>query len=240
MVAYPGLANGAVHIGLCNFFQGAEANVTYNLWEKGGQRLQLLAGFRYQNLDEELRIDEVGDFPADAPAGLPGRTFHVQDSFVTRNDFYGAQIGARGVLRHKRMLLEMIAKVALGSTESEVAVNGLTRISGDPVFFQNAGLLALASNSGRHQRSQFTAMPEAGVNLGLEVTEWLQLNFGYTFIYWDNVLRPGEQVDRALNPRLIPTSSTFGAPGGPARPAVLERDSDFWVHGLSFGVQLKF
>jgi len=53
-------------------------------------------------------------------------------------------------------------------------------------------------------------------------------------------MRPGEQIDRGLNPNLIPTSVTFGMPGGPARPAPLLQSTGFYAHGLTLGLDFRY
>jgi hypothetical protein len=47
-------------------------------------------------------------------------------------------------------------------------------------------------------------------------------------------------IDRTLNPNLIPTSVTYGMPGGPARPALNITESSFFVQGLNFGLEFMF
>ena len=82
-------------------------------------------------------------------------------------------------------------------------------------------------------------VPEVGVNLGVRVTQRLTLTGGYTFLYWSDVARPADQIDRNLNPNLIPTSNTFGG-GGPQRPAPGIRSNDFYAHGLTVGLIFRY
>src|SRR5439155_16426377 len=90
------------------------------------------------------------------------------------------------------------------------------------------GVLAVASNSGRNARNEFAAVPEVGVNLGWQLRPWLRANIGFTFLYWSNVLRPGDQIDRTINFAQVPSDPTFGLPGGPRRPAFTFNETDFW------------
>lgn len=239
VVAYPGLVLGSVSVELRNFFQSVEANVTRRLWQSGKNRLEALAGFRYAQLDESLHIQEKGTLTAAAPI-FKGNNIVVDDGFDAGNRFYGGQVGLRGELHYRWLVFGGYAKVALGCTSSDVTIAGSTTIDTNPAFVQNAGLLALASNSGSFTRTQFSVMPEAGVNVGVQLARHWQVLAGYSFLYWDHVLRPGDQVDRQLNPRQIPTSNLFGTQGGPLRPAYPERDSSFWVQGFSVGLQFKY
>ena len=102
------------------------------------------------------------------------------------------------------------------------------------------GLLALQSNTGQSNRHTFALVPEAQVNLGVQVTEHLFAYLGYNFLYWNKVGQPGESIDRTVNPGLVPTSATFGTPGGPARPGRVFAETDFWAHGLNAGLAIEF
>jgi hypothetical protein len=66
-----------------------------------------------------------------------------------------------------------------------------------------------------------------------------QLFAGYDVLYWCGVARAGDQVDLGQDPRQNPSSFNFTGER-PNRPAVLLRDTDFWVHGLTFGVRVEY
>src|SRR5204862_492234 len=85
------------------------------------------------------------------------------------------------------------------------------------------GLLALPSNIGRYSRDRFAVLPEASINLGYQVTPWLRATAGYTFLYCSNVVRPGDQVNLAVNPTQLPSNLTAPAPSGPAHPGRRQR-----------------
>ena len=54
---------------------------------------------------------------------------------------------------------------------------------------------------------------------------------GYNFMYWSNVVRPGDQIDRNINPNLAPVFGGTAGGVGAAAPARLNRETDFWAHG---------
>jgi len=243
LVAFPGLVAGTVDIKYGTYFDTGEVNFSRQLLGEQENRLDVLGGFRIFRLNESLNITESSTVDPNTmdPNAMrfAGRTINVNDVFETQNTFYGGQLGMRGFLRRKRWELEIGAKVALGLIDRESRVSGATVINTNPLTYVPAGLLALSSNSGVFGSTAFSVLPEANVRLGYRVTEHFQAFFGYSFLYVSQVLRPGDQVDRNINPNLVPTSATFGA-GGPAQPAPLERSSDFWVHGLRFGIEVKF
>ena len=70
-------------------------------------------------------------------------------------------------------------------------------------------------------------VPEASFRLIYRLTPHLSLQGGYSFLYLNHAVRPGEQVGRVLVP-------AFGLP-----PASLDR-TDFYAHGASVGLGLSF
>ena len=102
------------------------------------------------------------------------------------------------------------------------------------------GLLALRSNIGHHQRDELTFIPELGVNVGLQLTRYLNVYAGYTFLWVSDVGRAGEQMDPVVNVTQFPILSGNGPLVGPARPAFHFAGTDFWAQGMNFGLQLRF
>ena len=245
LVTYPGAIQGNISVRSTSFLQGAEANGTAAIWQRDANRITLLAGFRYLSLHEDLQVNAVshGD-PSPPPPGpvspFAGAAFLVQDRFATWSDFYGGQLGLATELHYRRLQLNLLGKVAIGDTYDLSQVTGRTLTNYPAPLAAPAGLLALSSNSGRFARNGFSVVPEVGATLGLRITDHLTLLVGYTFLYWNNVARPGSQVDLRLNPNLIPTSTTFGAPGGPALPAAGVRTTEFWAQGVSAGLLLRY
>ena len=239
LTAFPGLISGSVHIESSTALDSAEANCALAFADSGKVRLDALVGFRYWHLQEDLGINENTLVNAGAPV-FPNNTIQVADYFATDNSFYGGQLGLRGALQYERLQLNLFTKVALGANQEITTIRGATAINTTPATLANAGLLALASNSGRYTRDEFAVIPEVGVNLAVRVTSHLELFLGYSFMYWANVLRPGDQIDTGINPNLIPTSNTAGIAGGPARPAYSPHDSGFWAQGLNVGLELRY
>jgi hypothetical protein len=64
---------------------------------------------------------------------------------------------------------------------------------------------------------------------------------GYSFLYWSNVWRAGDQIDRVVDVTQIPNFAPPDVqPTGFARPGVPFRTSDFWAQGLNFGVEFTW
>jgi hypothetical protein len=96
------------------------------------------------------------------------------------------------------------------------------------------GLLAQTTNIGTYEQNTFSIMPELGVTLSYDITCRLRASVGYTFLYWNNVARPGDQIDRNLA-QLPPEPPV---PGG--GPAFAFRTTDFWAQGMNFGLAYTF
>ena len=136
-----------------------------------------------------------------------------------------------------------MAKVALGATEQIVNINGgsTVLVPGAAPVSAVGGILAQQSNIGQHYHCTFGVVPEAGLEVGYQITPRIRATLGYTALYWSSVARPGNQIDRTVNPALPPTDAMFGIGGGPARPALPSlRESDFWAQGLNFGLMFGF
>ncbi len=244
LIAFPGLVAGTVRVTESTSLQGWEGNSVYNLFRGPTAQIDALLGFRYLQLNEGLRIGEDLSVLPDV-AGLGGTGFRVTDQFETRNRFYGGQLGARGQFRWGNWSLTTVAKVALGDSHQIVAIDGSTIItppagSGLAGGAFPGGLLALPSNIGRYHRDEFAVVPEGTINLGYWVTRYMRATVGYTFLYYSSVARPGDQVNRSVNPGLLPVNLPTGAATGPAQPAFQFHTTDFWAQGLNVGLAFQW
>ena len=221
---------------------GTEFNGVFTVVRRPGMEFSLLAGFRYMDLRENLHLNNP-------TTDLFFGSFEViDDSFATQNQFYGGQLGGRLSLQVRRFTLDVTGKVALGSTHQIVDVNGsstLTALPGGIVPTPSGpgtfpgGFFAEPSNIGRRSADTFGVIPAVELKLGYQLTERLRIFAGYDFLYWNSVVRPGNQIDRNINPTQVPVLG-LGPATGSAQPAPLFSRSDFWVQGVSFGMELKF
>src|SRR5262249_42452327 len=97
------------------------------------------------------------------------------------------------------------------------------------------GVYSAPTNLGRHTRDRLAYIPEVTFNIGANLTDNISAFVGYNFLWMNNVLRPGDQIDRVINPTQFP-----GPVVGPARPSVSFSDSAFWAQGINFGVQVRY
>lgn len=210
------------------------------LFKKGTRHTDLYLGFRWAQLQEGLAIQE--NLTVIAPSPAAGTTFQVNDIFYTNNEFVGGELGFIWDWEHRRWSLELLSKLGIGATRQRVAINGYTVRTepGSAPETGSGGLLALDSNIGEYERNELSVLPQLGVTLGYKLTERLKLVGGYSFIYWSNVLRPGEQIDLEVNPGNLPFANPPDPDGIPARPQFTYRQNDFWAHGLSAGLEYQW
>jgi hypothetical protein len=242
LVSFPGAIAGNVSVNAPSELWGVEANLICPHWVSCNSRVNFLVGPRYLHLTEAINIVEDLQLLTDVNGFRAGDRVRVADSFRTRNQFWGGQVGVEGRWLTGRFTVDGRAKVALGVTNQEVTIDGsqtfLRGVNTDP---RPGGLLAVASNIGTQRRTGFSVVPEVGVNLGYYVTDWMRLSVGYNVLYWTNVVRPGDQIDRNVNPFLVPNFSTTGlVNNGALQPTVPFRTTDFWAQGLTFGVEFTF
>jgi len=138
--------------------------------------------------------------------------------------------------RRGRWTMDWVSRLGVGTTSASSIINGSTIIDdGRGAVTHQGGLLAQTSNIGTYETNDFAVVPELGVNLGFDLTPRFRVLVGYTMIYWSRVLRAGDQIDREINPNLIPPATSPLV--GPLRPEQNFVWSDFWAQGLSLGLE---
>lgn len=236
---------GSISVDSRTQFWGAEANIrSGNL---GWGNTSAFAGYRYLGLHEQVAIQARSTVQLGGLGffnGLPvseNDTRVAVDQFRTRNAFHGAQVGLLGSFGSSWLDVSFRSSVALGLTNQYLSVNGSTTLqtlAGGSATLPG-GLLALPSNIRTETKNIFAVVPELDLSLGCQVASWLRLTVGYNAIYWSAVVRPGEQIDNTVTPAQVPTVPAYtGVASGAPVPAF--RQSDFWAHGLNFGVTVTY
>jgi hypothetical protein len=239
-ITVPGAATAA-SLASSSSLWGVELRGLYNFYRNDFWHSEALFGFRYLNLGESLDFNAATTF-SPGPGGLSG-TLSLADSFQTRNQFYGGEIGARGGIRWGRLTVDGFTTVALGDMNEAINVNGFKSATATiPGFGRIGGSLpggffAESSNIGHQSKNHFAVVPEVGLQVGYLFTPHFRAFVGYNFLYASNVVRPGNQMDTTVNPTQL-----FGTPPlfGPARPAPLFHQTDFWAQGVTFGLEFRW
>lgn len=232
----PDFRTGVIDVYHSSRFLGGEGHLIRNLRCFPEGRLDLLLGFRYLELEERLEADEYGDLSDPILGNLPTV---LSDEFDARSRFYGGYLGLKASWELNRLTAEVLGRVSLGVTQQQIGILGVTGIGnltpdGIRTLFFPGGLLAQPTNAGLVDRDVFGVVPEVGIRIGYQLLAPLRIHAGLSLLYWNRVVRVGDQVDLGVNPD-FPI-----APDGPARPALSYKDSGFWLFGLSAGLEVRY
>jgi hypothetical protein len=233
---------GSVSVSSYTSLWGAELNGVVNLYRTDRIQLNLLGGFRYADLTEDLYINTQTSDPNFGP--LVPATF--ADHFGTRNQFYGGQLGLKGEWSNGIFFVNAAGKVALGVNHETVSIDG-SFSDPVPIFLNNygagpGGLFAQRSNIGQYTRNRFTVLPEGELQAGVNLGSHVRVFAGYDFMYMSTVVRPGNQIDNNIN-----LSQMGGTPNhtpntliGQPSPGVPFQSSNFWAQGVTFGMEFRY
>jgi hypothetical protein len=207
---------------------------------EGSRRADLIVGWRYLKLDEELNIQENLQTLPNNGLNQGVGTFQVNDRFHTFNDFNGVDFGFVWQNRRGCWTLDLNTKLAAGVMHQRTAIFGETSATpaGGATTTGTGGLLAQTTNIGDHSRNVFAVLPELGLNLGYQWSPCIRCTFGYTFMYMSNVVRPGTIIDTQVDSRLLPLAGNN--PAGATRPQFRWVDDDLWAQGMNFGLQFDY
>ena len=218
----PGSISASAHSAVI----GGDVNFRYGWKTSELGRLDVLVGYRYMNLRDNVDVSTRSEFAVNPIGGLTAAIgdFTVSDHFRTLNQFHGGQIGLGGTHRlFGRLTLTTKATVAVGVNITDVSIDGrTTSIFGTT----KGGLLTGENNIGNTRENYFSVMPEATAKLGWDFTDRVRLNAGYSFLFWTNVRRAADQID---------TTIQF-----PNRPAFLDDTTTYWLQGWTVGLDLRW
>jgi Putative beta barrel porin-7 (BBP7) len=232
ITTYPGLLQGGAEVQSYSLLEGAELNTRAELCNTSWFRFRALAGLRWVNLREGLSITENTSVTQAGPLfGLP---IGDLDQFRTRNDFFGGQLGLETEFEYLHFNINLFGKCAVGDMVQSARIQGATDLFGASLL--NGGLFAVSSNIGQYSRDRFGVVPEAGCRVERSIGRHLTVFVAYSFLYLNDVARPGSMVDTSVNVNLVPASTTYGAGASPARPAFRFQDEEFWAHTFQFGM----
>ena len=233
---------GAAQETLENSLGGGEVNVAWSLPPQNGWRVDLIGGLRYLRLREDYSITTESPYIPPNPSDI----WNTTDQFDTTNSFLGAQVGVRAAFDRGPWVASGTARLALGNMQQKVSINGWLE-SNDWNDFGAAqcfpgGYFALPTNSGDHSRSAFAVVPEIALSIGYRLTPAATVYVGYAFLYASDVVRPGDQINRNINPTY---SLAYGGdppatPAGAAQPSFSFNTTDFWAQSVTLGLSLRF
>lgn len=161
------------------------------------------------------------------------------DQFTTHNQFLGGQVGSRLGVCWGRWSAELLTKMALGGTHQVSQVEGQPLLAASVLspLLVPGPLLALPSNIGRQSADRITLVPEMAIKVHYEISRQISISLGYSALYWNKVLCPGDQMDSHANVTQLPF---HGPLAGPQLPAPMFVHTDAFAQGLNAGLEFRF
>lgn len=225
--------------------QGWEVTALREVFANEWGRVTALAGYRYFMLNEGLRFDQRSESLGQPVVGTGVATYRTAsaDQFDAHNRFHGGTLGLRTQLDYNGFFAQVDTKVSLGRTTEVVKASGQTVSTIDSPggltisHFPN-GVFGQPSNTGRTARGVFAVLPEANLRVGYSFNERARFFVGYQFSYLSDVVRAADQLDRVVDLpgpadplALVPLS---------VRPRVPFARTDFWVQGVTLGLEWRY
>jgi hypothetical protein len=223
VVAFPGIqTDGATLVQSDMGLFGIEVLERWMLNCAEDQRLDFVAGYRHMRLIDGLRIDDAFISDDVASGFLPGTLVARTDSFESRNDFHGGEVGFVYRWWNCCWALQVTAKAAFGETHTFTTVDGET-VADDGVTetVTAGGVLAQPANIGAYSRNKFSMVGEVAVRGEYAITSQLRWMLGYNVLTWSDVSRVPDSIDLAS-------------------PAFTFQTRDFWAHGVTTGLYYDF
>ncbi len=229
LVAYPGLRSGNISVIGSSSIVGNDVYTKILLCRDCINRWDFITGWNWTRIADDVALRTRTTIISD-PTLPAGTVLTTLDQFRATNNFNGGILGLQWQRNCGYWTTQMLGRMSIGNMHEVLQVNGQSAVNGTVVTNPAGGIFTRASNIGRHARNEFTAITEVGLNLGYRFAPCTQLNIGYTFMYFNDMLSPANNIDTGVG-----TAST-----GLVHPAVLFRHSDFWVQGLNLGITKEF
>ena len=233
VVATPNEATGSLDIHGDSNVYGADISIRQLWYKQYGATVDLLYGYQYMGLDENLRISDRATSLTDVPP--IGSVRATTDLFDVENDFHGGQFGVASHYREGCWSFSSLAKIGFGSVRRRAILSGSTfnSIDGNNATDPN-GLLVRSTNAGTFNDNTFGWVPELDLTLGWQQYPCFDVTFGYHLVAMTDAL----QVSGAIDPTLSVNSSV--PPIGAQRPTANFRHGTFTVQGIHFGLSYVY
>jgi Putative beta barrel porin-7 (BBP7) len=254
------VASGALAYTTAARLDGFNVGVVRNVLHDCNCTLNFTLGYRYLDLDESLAIYQSSHFPAGGPTYVaphpaadlgPLTDVQITDRFRTRNQFHGVQFGLDGERTVGPFFVGLTPTVAFGTNRQTSDVDGSTTFTGTTgrSVTVPGGLYAVGIPGGpagtegifgQNVVSRFSVLAEVTGRVGVQLTPAVRATAGYTFLYLNDVARPGLEIQPVINPRVIPVSQAFGSTSGPVAPRRAYDRTDYVAHGVMFGLEVRY
>jgi hypothetical protein len=229
VAAFPGVRTGTVVVDATSEVLAGDAYLRRLISDDGRLRVEVHYGYQFSRIAESLTVRSETN-ALDLAAEL-----RVMDQFQTRNEFHGGTLGLAYTVDDAWWSCRALIKVGLGNMHQSARLSG-EQIIDDGVnapVVSDTGLLVQSTNRGLFSRNTFAVVPELNLTGVFHLTPSIDLSLGYTYIYWNQVLQPGNTIDPSL-------AVNLAVPPVGQRPARVLEDGGYWVHGVNMGVVWRY
>ncbi len=234
LIAFPNRANGSVNVHASSDVHGADVAIRQFWYGRFGGAVEVLYGYQYMRLDEDLSISSSST-SLDGNFAPLGSVIAITDTFDAENEFHGGQLGLAFRYRERCWSFNGLVKAGFGSLSRRAIRNGST-------FTSNAGanatdpngLLVRSTNSGELNDSTFGWIPELDLSLGWQRFPRFDVTVGYHIVAMTDAL----QVSGMIDPELAVNLSV--PPTGRQSPSATLQTETFYVQGIHFGLQYVY
>lgn len=243
-ISQPGTLAGRIDISTRSTLWGAEINRLCELCREsfgnggpggGNYVINGLIGYRYLHYSDRIDIRQLSTSLVAAPAD--GTVFAVRDVLRGRTDFNGVQVGLSGRVQQGSVTFLGRLSCAVGCSSTDIRLDGdsVVQRNGVPTY-QRGGFLAAQSSLGTFGAEHIAILPELSLGMGWQVTSNVRLSVGYNLLYLSEASHAGDGMDLMVNTSQL----TSGTLVGTSRPRGVEKLTDVWAQGLTFGIELNF
>jgi hypothetical protein len=242
LLTRPNTFAGGISTEASNLFWGGQVSGVWRFRDRGWYTVDFLTGFQFLDLEESLNINDFASARAGGTVNFNGQQFnagvtYLQDHIGTTNRFYGWMIGGRTNFHYEAFTLACAAKIGIGNISQDIRLDGTSTLAGPYPAPQTTGgaFFTTGFNAGKFEQNHTGYMGELSLNLNVQVTSHLSVNFGGNYLVVDGVVRPGDQLSTNINSTQIPIGQNYGARFGPPSSGAQFNTSSFYVQGLNLG-----
>jgi hypothetical protein len=241
-ISFAPIYRGSATETLSNNLMGADLNATWALSPSGPWRVDLLGGFRWLRLHETYTFTSSSPFipPFPRTSGTPPTSSAPSITSTAPRPACGRASTGRA---SSPAPPSSSPWAPWRSPRASAAPSSPTTTpTSAPPRPSRAATSPCPPTSANYSRTVFAVVPEIGLNLGYQITSWASVFVGYTFLYTNNVIRPGNQINRAVNTSQSTayTQDPAAQLQGAAQPTFKFKSSDFWAQGMNLGLAFRF
>ena len=238
LLSHPDVANGSFDFDYSTETSGAGVLLRTSAARSHEHNVDFLGGYRYTKTEDTLRIEDQLTSTATGGNVPLGTIVAGFDQIETNNEFHGADLGMSIDFKCQRWTVTFLGKCALGNMSQDISIDGSTTVNvpGAGSTTTAGGLLTQPTNIGDFSRNKFTVVPEANINVRYVLNRRWTAMAGYNFIFWNNVVRADDQIDFRVNTTQVGGGTLFG----PGQPELEFKETDYWLQGVSAGLELHF